>query len=343
MQRLWDCDLSDEEIPLNHHLLLTSAAALNINVNHCYNFTSQLFLAANSTRSLLSLISVLISILVLTLRILQCYRRSDLMKHTDRLMVYACVTTTLYASFESVQFVRILNWDTACTVVGALVEYTSVSVLVITACIGCHLLVLLCQTRCMKVAPDNADKYKRHEVVYVLLTFLLPLLLVPWPFLSVSGSGYGKSGAFCWINFDDGYCRPVWKSVMLLVMLYYVWIAIVGPFTLVVVVTVIATLCLRKSQKVRCSTYAILVYMMAFLVSLLVNVIGGGLLLKDSSAVHYLMVQVVSEPFFTLFTTAILLAQLCWSKCHKRSHKKFAFDHDADRFEESQLFPIALQ
>ena len=320
---------------------MTSAAGINFSlIDHCYNFTDELFLAANSTRSLLSLISVLISIPVIALRIAQCYKRSDLIKHTDRLMVYACIATTLYASVESIQFVRIWNWDVACTVVGMFVEYTSVSVLVITACIGGHLMVLIWQTRCMKRAPDNTDKYKRHEVIYVFLTFLLPLLFIPWPFIHAS---YGQSGAFCWISFANDDCKLDWNHLVITIMLYYVWMIMVGPFTLVVAVTVVATLCLRKSQKVRCSTYAVLFYMMAFFMSFLVNIIGGVLLLNDTSTVSYLMIQVISEPFFTIFTTAILLVQLCWSKCHTRSHKKFAFDHDADRFEESQLIRATLQ
>eukprot|EP00731_Ephydatia_muelleri_P011721 Em0006g615a len=221
----------------------TNKSGINFSlIDHCYNFTNELFLAANSTRSLLSLISVLISIPVIALRIAQCYKRSDLIKHTDRLMVYACIATTLYASVESIQFVRIWNWDVACTVVGMFVEYTSVSVLVITACIGGHLMVLIWQTRCMKRAPDNTDKYKRHEVIYVFLTFLLPLLFIPWPFIHAS---YGQSGAFCWISFANDDCKPDWNHLVITIMLYYVWMVMVGPFTLVVAVTVVATLCLH--------------------------------------------------------------------------------------------------
>lgn len=315
-------------------------AAVNFSIDYCYNFTDEWFVAVNLARSGLSLLSVLIGVPVVVLRIWQCYKQSNLIKHTDRLMVYACITTTLYASVESVQFVRILSLDVACSVIAALVEYMSISVLVITTCIGCHLIILIYQTRCLKHPPHNADKYKRHEIIYIFLTVLLPILFVPWPFFYPppgQSYGYGPSGAFCWITITDEDCKPITSSVVHAVLLYYVWVAVVWPFTLVVIVAIVVTLCLRKAQRVRCSTYVVFSYMVVFFVATLVNSIGGILLWNDTSAIWYLMIQSVTEPFFTMFTTATLLTQLCWSKCHKRSHKKFAFDPDLGRSEESNL------
>ena len=311
-----------------------------MDIDHCYNFSDEVFLTVNSPRVGLSILSVLISIPVLVLRVLQCYKRSDLIKHTDRLMVYACITTTLYALVESTQTVRIYNLERICTVIGVFVQYFSLSILIITTCIGCHLIILICHTSCLKHPPRNTDMFKKHEVVYLFLTVLLPLLFIPWPFMYNS---YGHSGAFCWIEITDEDCKPVRHSVVLVAMLYYVWVALVLPFTLGVVVAVVVTLCLRRAQKVRFSTYVVLFYMVVFFVTFAVNMIAGILVWSDPSAVWYVMIQSVAEPFFTIFTTATLLVQLCWSKCHVSSHKKFAFDDTNNGLEDSYLIPSMLK
>ena len=237
----------------------------------------------------------------------------ETVKNIDRLIIYISMATALYAFTQSLQWFHIKAKDAYCTVLGSVIEYACLLVLVITACVGCHLSLLFHQTRCLKVAPEST---RRQEAVSILVTVLLPLLLVPWPFVY---NLYGESGAWCWIKLADDSCKPIMTGVLLSIVLYYAWVAVLLPFTVTVVLAVLAILCLRKGQRPHSSIYALLGYMSVFILTTVASSTGGVMLLINPNVYGYLLVQTLSEPMFTLLSTMVVLVQICWSCCHSRS------------------------
>eukprot|EP00731_Ephydatia_muelleri_P011726 Em0006g620a len=191
----------------------------------------------------------------------------------------------LYASTQSLQWLHISASHAYCSALGAIIEYISLSVLVLTACVGFHLSLLIRQTRCLKVAPEGTVAYRRQEIAYLLLTTLLPLLLIPWPFFF---DLYGDSGAWCWIKSADQECKPIPKGVVLSFVLYYAWAAVLLPYAVVIISVVLAILCFRKAQRPHSSVCALLGYMVIFTLTTIASGVGGAMLWRDPSSYGYL-------------------------------------------------------
>lgn len=287
------------------------------NISKCYNFTENEILIVLILRSGLSFLSMILSIPIAALFFAQMCFSQKPVKHTDRLIFYISIATSLYALTQSLQWLHIYTNEVSCSLLGVTIQYMSLSVLILTACTGFHLSLLIQQTKCLKVVPDSTSTtYRKQEITYLLVTTLFPILLAPWPFLY---DLYGNSGAWCWIKSADYQCRPILQGVIMSIMLYYAWAAVLLPCVMVVTSVVLVILCLRRAQRPHPSMYSLLVYMVIFSLTTFAGSVGGGLLWKDPSVYGYLLVQTLSEPAFTMLSAAVVLCHMCWSRYSTRS------------------------
>ena len=95
------------------------------------------------------------------------------------------------------------------------------------------ILILMTKPKWLRVI--NEVKWKRYKIIqkiYVFASFLVPIVFVPWPFISVQ---YGNQGDMCWL-YDPSSCgdRSLSNIVNRLLMWYswalLVWLYIVAVF-----------------------------------------------------------------------------------------------------------------
>ena len=309
---------------LFHHVL--TLATLN-NISNCYNLTGSEVFTALILRSSLSFVSLILGLPIVALWIVQTCTSRKPVKDTDRLITYISIATMLYASTQSLQWLHIFASHAYCSVLGVVIEYISLSVLVLTACVGFHLSLLIRQTRCLKFAPEGTVAYRRQEIAYLLLTTLLPLLLIPWPFFF---DLYGDSKAWCWIKSTDQECKPILRGVVLSFVLYYAWAAVLLPYAVVIISVVLAILCFRKAQRPHSSVCALLGYMVIFTLTTIASGVGGAMLWRDPGSYGYLLVQTLSEPAFTMLSNVLVCAYMCWSQYSSRPvYKYYGLEHES--------------
>ncbi|KAL5487077.1 hypothetical protein EMCRGX_G019636 [Ephydatia muelleri] len=142
----------------------------------------------------LSFLSLIVGLIALLLNRYYYYRykeRQQIDPMEDiffTLLAICCI----YEFFDCFQWFALLDNFVGCSVLGAVREYTLISLLVIIVCLGTHLLIVITQPKCLQVINEvKLKRYKLIQRIYVTASFLVPAIFVPWPFLSVS---YGKQG-----------------------------------------------------------------------------------------------------------------------------------------------------
>lgn len=144
--------------------------------------------------SLFSLTTGLISMLIN--RYYSChYKDRHKIDPTEGIFFLFLIGGCNFELSESFQWILLLDNSVSCSVLGAVREYLSVSMLVIVACLGTHLLILMTQPKCLRVINEEKEKrYKVLQWIYFSASFLIPVVFVPWPFISTK---YGKDVYFC--------------------------------------------------------------------------------------------------------------------------------------------------
>ena len=145
----------------------------------------------------LSLFSFVTGLIALLLN--QCYyshckdrHQTDSMEQIFTVVIAICCIFELSDCF---QWFALFDDFVGCTVLGAVREYDMISLLVILFCLGTHLLILMTKPKCLQVINElKLKRYKIIQKVYVVASFLVPIIFVPWPFISVQ---YGKYGYVC--------------------------------------------------------------------------------------------------------------------------------------------------
>ena len=154
-------------------------------------------------------------------------------------------------------------------------------ILVITFCIGIHLLLLVCRPKCLNsnIEEEKLRRYRRLDLGYIIYPLVIPVLFILWPWIN---SCYGDAGDWCWIEAWDESCNHVIDGFLEQILLWYMWVLLLMAFT--TVATAITSSCLlcymyykRKNneldQKGLCDVKicTLLIYLVLCLV---VNVIG---------------------------------------------------------------------
>eukprot|EP00731_Ephydatia_muelleri_P012772 Em0007g82a len=194
-------------------------------------------------------------------------------ERSERLFLYTGCAMTLYALVNSFQWLPL--WDNAighygCVAVALLNLYSALSVLVMTCCIGAHLVIIMWQPHFIMVINEVKVKiYKKLEMLYLVVTIALPALLVPWPFIN---GRYGNAEGSCWIKSEeDSGCGPARDGIIEQIVLWYLWAFVLLVFTTAVVMVVMVTLCCATRTKGNANVYALFGYLVIFSITSLLG------------------------------------------------------------------------
>ena len=202
-----------------------------------------------------------------------CCRRTISVERTERLFVYITIFTTLNTFILTFQWVAYFDGAVAnisCTIVGVLNEYSTIATILITSCVGAHLLILLWQPKCLKVINQAKVRiYKQLEWAYLSVSAFLPLLFLPWPFIN---DRYGDTGTNCWIKSMTDDCRPAYDGIAEQIVLWYALAFAVFVFTAIVVIVVMVMVCIFTKKKGDINIYTMLGYLLLNLVTVLLGI-----------------------------------------------------------------------
>lgn len=223
----------------------------------------------------LSFLSLIVGLIALLLNRYYYYRykeRQQIDPMEDiffTLLAICCI----YEFFDCFQWFALLDNFVGCSVLGAVREYTLISLLVIIVCLGTHLLIVITQPKCLQVINEvKLKRYKLIQRIYVTASFLVPAIFVPWPFLSVS---YGKQGYACWLR-DTGCGTSGISNVLTRLLMWYFWALLVWLFAVAVFAFSFYTYCSHKRRttwKPDLNSTTIISVLTAFILQLLVSVL----------------------------------------------------------------------
>ena len=194
--------------------------------------------------------------------------RTISVERTERLFVYITFFTTLSTFIQTFQWVSYFNGGVAnisCTIVAMLNLYSTVATVLITSCVGAHLLILLWQPKCLKVINEAKVRiYKQLEWAYLSVSAFLPIFFLPWPFIN---NRYGDTGAYCWIKSMTDDCRPAYDGIAEQIVMWYALAFAVFVFTSIVVVVVMVVVCIYAKKKGDANIYTIIGYLLLSVVT----------------------------------------------------------------------------
>ena len=127
------------------------------------------------------------------------------------MFIFALAVFSTFEAFDSFQWILLFHDAVGCTVLGAVREYILVSVLVVVAFFGIHLLLVMTQPMCLQVIQEEKQKkYKMLLRIYFITSLSVPVLIVPWAFITIK---YGKDEYLCWLA-DTDRCNTSGISVV---------------------------------------------------------------------------------------------------------------------------------
>lgn len=183
----------------------------------CYNFSSGEYIGLVTIRAGVATLSFIACLIVIAIIILF----KKYLFHTQRLLLYLDISLLIHALAQAINS---LSYDEAnileeyCIVTGFVDLYTSLCVVV---AIACFTIDVFLQATCQCIT-------QRIEVLYVILTFLLPAIIasIPFPF-----DAYGFAGAWCWLKeyTSPNDCTRSDTSILLQFGLYYIPLFILYP------------------------------------------------------------------------------------------------------------------
>lgn len=186
----------------------------------------------------LSVVSLIIGLMSLLLN--RCYHhrykdtfQSDPIEGIFLLVLIGCSMFGLCESFQ--WFVQLKDFI-GCAVLGPVRQYIIVSSLVIITCLGIHLLIIMAQPKFLQVIMEvKRKRYKILQQFYFIITFLVPLFFVPWPYITTQ---YGNTEFVCWLTYSNSCDTSDAAATYLLtnILVWQLWGALVWLFTVGVVV-----------------------------------------------------------------------------------------------------------
>ena len=156
------------------------------------------------TYSSVSLLSFVIGLIAILLN--RCYYCRYKDKHQidsmEEVYIIMMVICCIFAFSESFQWFALFDDFVGCTVLATVREYNAISLLAILVCLGTQLLILVAKPKCLKVINEvKLKRYKIIQKIYVTVSFLVPIIFVPWPFINAQ---YGKQLYLCWLRDHSG-------------------------------------------------------------------------------------------------------------------------------------------
>ena len=184
---------------------------------------------------------------LLTLILDQCHHHRYKNKYQfdpiGRMCLFALAVLSTFELFESFQWILLFH-DVGCAVLGAVREYIMISILTTVAFFGIHLLIVMTQPKCLQVIQEEKQKkYKMLQRMYFITSLSVPVLFVPWPFITIK---YGKDVYLCWLAETDG-CHTSVVEVITYLLVWQILAVIVFLFSAVVVTFAFCQYCVHES------------------------------------------------------------------------------------------------
>lgn len=284
-----------------------------------------------SVQTALYLAAFLTSLLLLIISACVRFRRRISIERTETQFVAVGCVLLLYSFFSSFHWIVLYDnsrpAEALCTAVAFFTQYSLLSLLVATNCIGVHLLLLLWQPKFLRVIEEQKrQRYKYLEILYVVLIIFLPFIFLPWPFIH---NLYGSTGHLCWIKIRDSYNHN-YSSAYLLpgfieqIVLYYLWSFLAFSFTSVVAVVVMFTICWHTPRKGTANVYTLLCYLVIFVAA---NAVGLSIRIynwveRPVQSCGLELAQSIIFPLRTGFIAGVLLIRVCFIYKNLKSEYK---------------------
>lgn len=215
-------------------------------------------------------VSLTFTIPTLLLTGYQFFKKAASIEYSEGIFVVLSFVLLLVSLVESFQWAFSYGNNVECIVVAVFREYALASVLAITTCICIHLCLLTRQPKWLLVIGEiKRRRYQKLLFFYIQVTFILPLLFIPWPFVT---NGYGKSYYMCWIMQQQCKSGYSYSGVTEQLLLWHLLAALVWLCTMVIIIFVLYSMRCRSCRKLTTNSATLLGIMAAFLIIIVINV-----------------------------------------------------------------------
>ena len=273
-----------------------------------YNTESQRRMI-NITYTSLSILSFVIGLIAMFLNRCYycCYKGQHQTDSMEEIFTVITAICCILEFFDSFQWFALFDDFVGCTVLGAVREYAIISLLVILFCFGTHLLILMTKPKCLQVI--NELKFKRFKIIqkiYAIVSFLVPIIFVPWPFISVQ---YGKDEYLCWLR-NSGCNDSGISYILSRVLMWYMWALLVWVFTVAAFAISFYTYCSHKRSttlKLDVNIVTIISLLTVSTVYLLVNFLWGLIQKRNSFPLTFFFA--VNIPLTVMIVFIILITR----------------------------------
>ena len=268
------------------------------------------------TYASLSFLSFVIGLIALVLN--RCYYCRHKDRHQTDSMEKICIIvlaiSCIFQFSESFQWFALFDDFVGCTVLGVIREYTLISLLVIMVCLGTHLLILMTKPKCLRVI--NEVKFKRYKIIqriYVFASFLVPIVFVPWPFISVQ---YGNQGDMCWLRDPSSCGDRSLSNIVNRLLMWYSWALLVWLYIVAVFAYTFYTYCSHKRSttwKADLNSITIILILTVYLVELAFCLAGllHSLFKRQYSFPSTFLMIVITPLTLMIFFIILIIRQVC--------------------------------
>ena len=284
----------------------------------------------------LSFVSFLMNLPPLLLTAFQFCKKNVSIERSEQMFCLASVVLTWFSFVESFQWIFAFSegvqGNIACQVLGVFREYCGGTLFILIGCVGFHLIVLKRNPKFLMVIDEVKNRrYRQLIYFYSFVTFVVPLLLLPWPWIKYKNdeaNHYGASEYACWISLYDrnGNCSNLdyfVQGVILQLVLFYFCAFVIAVSLAFVILSVTFTVCCQISRP--CTTnHCVLLPVTAL-------ALGGVIVVESLFAVDvrnwngqvpYVQIYatVVCIPLFMMLISLLLIARICYVRFVRRQH-----------------------
>ena len=172
---------------------------------------------------------------------------------------------------------------------------------------------MMTQPRCLQVIQEEKMKrYKILQIKYLIAPFLVPVVFVPWPFISTH---YGEEEFTCWLH-DSSCSAGSLSNIITNLLMWHLWAGLVWLFTVVLFLLALCRYCTYKQisatgkWKPDVNVSTIIFILAAFIVELTISVLVfvWKLIQHDHTPITLNILAIVLTPLMLtiLFITLII-------------------------------------
>ena len=264
----------------------------------------------------LSFLSFVIGLIALVLN--RCYYCCHKDRHQtdsmEEIFIIVLAISCIFEFSESFQWFALFDDFVGCTVLGVIREYTLISLLVIMVCLGTHLLILMTKPKCLRVINEvKLKRYKIIQKIYLIASFLLPIVFVPWPFISVQ---YGNQGDLCWLRDPSSCGDSSLSNIISWLLMWHIWALLVWLYIVAVFAYTFYTYCSHKRSTTRkpdFNSITIILILTVYLVELAFSfsVLLQGWIKKQYSFPLTVLVVFICPLTLMIYFIILIIRQVC--------------------------------